>query len=343
MSSSFPVPVTRGKDTPRARNASEGAVSPGGVIPDGVDCSVNSQGVLSVNVPGTSGTGAPPYLRFFGDGSDGPLNVATGQTATPLQGEYWHSSVTIAAGATLLPQPEVGQSNQSNGMALPYIIRSTGPVIMAGTIRFQVRSTYPNNYNGYSFGGGAGGGGGGGVAVGKAGSNMQFNAASLVTPNPSSLGGAAGAANGGIGGNAAGSIPLRLMHLLLTGQFYVGTSGAYILGGGSGGDGGSYAGTAGLSGGTGGAAVFIIAPSISFPAGALIDCSGGPGLASSGNGIGAGGGGGGGLVVLSAMSYVSQAGTINVAGAAGGGNGGFTNAGAGGAGVAGQKFFLLIQ
>jgi hypothetical protein len=55
VSSSFPVPRVAGKNTPRARNASAGAVDPGGVIADGSTVTVDGAGVLSA-----IGSVAPP-------------------------------------------------------------------------------------------------------------------------------------------------------------------------------------------------------------------------------------------------------------------------------------------
>lgn len=261
------------------------------------------------------GYGGPGWAQFFGDGSDGALNVASG-TTTLTGSEFWYSSINVAAGATL-----------TNITAnLPIILRSTGPVVISGTVaplnNLATTST--------AFGGGSGGGGGGGTAAGAIGVGMSIGGRGIQS------GGAAGAASGGNGGNGGQLAPNYLKSLLaegLTPQLATSTP----LGGGAGGNGG----TGAAAGGGGGACLVIIAPSITINPGAVLNCAGAPGTASAANNNGGGGGGGGGLIILATL-LLAQNGTLNVAAGAGGGVGAFTGAGAGGAGGAGNTYILTL-
>jgi len=86
-------------------------------------------------------------------------------------------------------------------------------------------------------------------------------------------------------------------------------------GGGSGGPGNGSA--VGASGGRGGGVLYLECGELDFPAGAVLDSRGNPGVASDGV-SGAGGGGGGGVILVRTRKIVSNAGLVSVLGAAGG-------------------------
>jgi hypothetical protein len=263
-------------------------------------------------------TGAPAWLRFFGDGSQGAYSCATGTCGLNAL-ESWYSSFNVSAGATFSPP---------NGNGAQTIIRSTGPCTIAGTITVSP-NTDSNAYG--STGttttyGGAGGGGGGGTAAGSAGPGA-INAGN--TP--------AGIAGGGAGGNGITTVATYFRNLIAEGYAWYMSGSLVALGGQQGGAGGS----SGPAGGKGSNPFILVCPSISFTG--TIDASGAPGNPSTANNMGASGGGGGGVVILSAETYPAYTGTILLSGGAGGSCGAYTGCGAGGTGGNGNSYKATIQ
>lgn len=256
-----------------------------------------------------------PVWRYFGDGSEGAYSCPSG--TCPLYGEHWYSSVNIAAGATVV------QTSSAAGML---VIRSTGTCTIAGTVSVSANTGGAAGSTVTGLAGGGGGGGGGGAAGGTAGSAMSFGAV-----------GAAGASSGGAGGNGTQLVAQYVKVFLANGHAGMNSGATSQLGGSKGGAGGSTGG----AGGAGGGYVAIVCRAIDFTG--TIDASGANGGNSTGNSVGSGGGGGGGLVVLSALSYPHNTGTINVAGGSGGSCGAFTTCGAGGNGATGNSAVLTIR
>jgi hypothetical protein len=264
------------------------------------------------------GTLTPAWLSFVANGVGGSFSCTSG--VCPLGDERWFTSFNVSAGATV-----VALSN--NG---PTIIRSPGTCNIAGAISNSVNTGNGGGVlNEGDFGGG-GGGGGGGAQAGKGG---------FLSTGPGNLpivnSGAKGAANGGPGGNG-GSTQTGQMHELLSGGSF------WPIGGGTGGNGGGNgSGTAGGQGGNGGGAILIVCETINFTG--TIDASGAAGSPAPADNTGAGGGGGGGWVILSAVNFTANTGTINVSGGPGGSCNGHLNCGAGGAGGSGFTYFQTIQ
>jgi hypothetical protein len=271
---------------------------------------------LAPNLGGVGAmTSAPFYLRNFGNGSDGALNVTSG--TTNVSGEKWYSSVSISSGAIL--------ADTSAGS--PLIIRSTGTCTIAGTISVSPNtgSGGGNSLSTTTIGGGSGGGGGGGAAGGTTGSGVNVLG-----------GGTAGASSGGGGGNGSTTAAASFRPLLSTGLIWPAfTSNQY------GGAGGGAGGSSGPNGGKGAGILILVCPTINFTG--TVDASGVAGATSTGNNVGASGGGGGGFVVMSAQTYSANSGTINVAGGSGGGCSSFTGCGTGGNGASGNSIQAVIQ
>jgi hypothetical protein len=262
----------------------------------------------------TQTAGTPGWLRFLGDGSDGPYSCSSGTTCI-LGDEHWFSSLNVASGATLV----------TTGGDGPIFIRSTGTCTIAGTMSDSPNTGAGLTIQGAGDFGGSGGGGGGGTGAGQSGFPTLAGANLVI--NPAGTAGTVGAGNGG-----NGSTPVEAQYRLLLGG---GTF--WPVGGGAGGPGG----TNGGLGGTGGGPIILVCNAIDFTG--TIDVSGGPGQASTGNNSGGGGGGGGGYVILSAVTYVANTGTIKTAGGTGGSCGSFSGCGAGGKGGDGWNVALTIQ
>jgi len=260
----------------------------------------------------------PTWLRYLANGSAGPYSCSSGTCL--LGDERWFSSFNVSAGATVV-------SKANNG---PFIIRSTGTCTVAGTISNSVNTAGGGGVLNRGDLGGAGGGGGGGTQAGAAGLNGAADQQLPVV-----IGGTAGVAGGGTGGNAASPTPSQYHTLLSSGT-------QWPVGGATGGaGGGNGAGTAGGTGGNGGGPVILICNTINFTG--TIDASGAPGQPAPANNTGAGGGGGGGYVILSAVSFTANTGTITVGGGTGGSCGSFTGCGAGGNGGNGWIYFQNIE
>jgi len=277
---------------------------------------IGSDGVPVCTADSGGNTSLPPWLQFYGDGSEGPY--IPGGTAT-LEGEHWFSSVNIAAGVTVRTTHTV-----------PMIIRSTGTCTVAGTIGNSA-ATGGGNSGAGAFWGGSGGGGGGGTAIGAVGNPALYGSGGDK--------GSAGTAGGGAGGDgpAAASLPSFQKALLLSSgnvwpqNFLYG--GAIGVGGAIGGGGGS----AGGAGGKGGGLIVLVCPTINLTG--TVDVGGQNGGDSTGNNIGAGGGGGGGILIMRSPA-LTNSGTINTAGGSGGSCGAFTGCGVGGKGGNGWSAVL---
>jgi hypothetical protein len=294
---------------------SAGTVTVGTVVKAAPLCTDANGGATTVGCQAANTTSVTPYwLRFFGDGSEGALNVTTG--TTNLAGEHWYSSVNISSGAT------VAVTFASH----PLVIRSTGTCTIAGTISNSVNAGSGLGVTGIGDFGASGGGGSGGTAAGTAGSNANFNSFTLNS------GGTAGAASGGNAGNGATPSSQTYKGLFSSGD-------PYPVGGSAGGAGGS----SGGAGGKGGGAVILVCPTINWESTAVINVSGGNGGASTANNVGAGGGGGGGFAILSAQTYTTNAGTFTVTGGTGGSCGAFTGCGTAGNGGTGWDQVFTIQ
>jgi hypothetical protein len=256
-------------------------------------------------------TSTPSWLRNLGDGSETDYSCTAG--ACPLSTAHSFSSFNVSAGATVVA-PASGS---------PIVVRSTGPCTVAGTISNSVNTAGGGGNLGNGDFGGGGGGGGAGKTRGQNGLSTVGDAGIPIIN-----GGTPGAA--GPGGNAASPAPNQYRMLLSGGSFWP-----------AGGSAGGAAGGPGSAGGAGGGAVILICNSISFTG--TIDVSGGPGVGSTADDVGASGGGGAGYVVFSALSYPANSGTINTSGGAGGSCNGHKLCGAGGNGGSGWNVAITIQ
>jgi len=259
----------------------------------------------------------PTWLRYLANGSAGPYSCTSGICG--LDDERWYTSFTVSPGAAVV-------STATNG---PFIIRSSGTCTIGGTISNSVNTAGGGGVLNQGDLGGAGGGGGGGAKAGVAGLNGVVD-----QQLPVIIGGTAGAAGGGTGGNAASPTPSQYHTLISSGS-------QWPVGGATGGAGGGNGGTAGGKGGNGGGPVILICNTLNFTG--TIDASGAPGQPAPANNTGAGGGGGGGYVILSAVTFTANTGTIKVSGGEGGSCGSFTGCGAGGNGGNGWTYFQNVQ
>jgi len=260
----------------------------------------------------------PTWLRYLADGSAGPYSCASGTCY--LGDERWYTSFNVSPGATVV-------SKANNG---PFIIRSTGTCTIAGNVSNSANTGGGGGVLNKGDIAGAGGGGGGGTNAGSAGLNGIGD-----QQLPVILGGSGGAGSGGAGANGA-SPKASQYHVL------IGAGSLWPVGGATGGNGGNNgAGTAGGAGGVGGGPVIFICQAINFTG--MIDASGAPGKNAPANNTGAGGGGGGGYVILSAVNFIANTGTIKVSGGAGGSCGSNAGCGAGGNGGNGWTYFQNIQ
>ena len=286
-----------------------------------VSLTADVSGVLPLANGGVGNFQAPSWLRFFGDGSDGALNVTSGTTTAA--GEHWYSSVNVSVGAIL-----------ANNGAYSLIIRSTGTCTIAGTISGSVNtgSAAGNNSLISGWGGGTSGGSGGGTAAGVAGIAMVIGSTSAAS------GGTAGAASGGSAGNGAtvGSTSVKYLYSGYVPQAQPNAAGM-VWGGMKGPTGGSGGGV----GGNGGTGIVLACPTINFTG--TVDVSGGAGTAAGNNNQGGGGGGGGGVVIMAAETYSANTGTITLTGGNGGGCASFTGCGTGGNGGSGNSKQFTIQ
>jgi hypothetical protein len=264
------------------------------------------------------GTATPAWLNYVGTGVGGSFSCTSGICS--LGDERWFTSFNVSAGATVV-------ALANNG---PTIVRSTGTCNIAGAVSNSVNTANGGGVlNEGDFGGGGGGGGGGTLAA--RGGLLSVGPGGLPIVNS----GAKGAANGGAGGNAQSTTTGQFHELLSVGSFWP-------IGGGTGGPGGGNgSGAAGGQGGNGGGAVIFVCNTINFTG--TIDVSGAAGSAAPADNTGAGGGGGGGYVILSAVNFTANTGTINVNGGPGGSCSGHANCGAGGTGGNGWSYFQTIQ
>jgi hypothetical protein len=251
-------------------------------------------------------TSVPTWMQWYGDGSDGPLNITSG-TSTITSGVHYYTTCNISAGAT-------GAVTTMALVGAPAILFCNAATTIAGTLSFSQNTGASSGISGNANFGGQGGGGGGGTGAGNAGGSIN-----------GAGGGTGGTASGGTGGSGT-SPSAQLQRLLLT--FGSNNLGSFQCGGSSGGAGG----TGAAAGGRGGGCVIVISPSINFSG--TIDVSGANGTNSNANNQGGGGGGGGGAVILRSPS-MTNSGTFTLIGGSGGGCGAYSNCGAGGTGASG--------
>lgn len=262
-------------------------------------------------------------FNFYGDGSDGFLDVSAGTTTIDNVLRY---SAVVVRGGTL---------NHSSGVANITTIQSQGIFVVLGSGAINLNGlgtgggaggTGTGNSGGTGGEAGRGGGGGGGTSAGGSGGsglqNNRFNTSGGGTA------GTAGGGAGGTGGNAIGSPgPGR------TG-FFIPPQGA--SGGGGGGNGAS----AGGNGGAGGGAFEIKTPTFAVASGITLTARGGNGANGPAASRGAGGGGGGGgFTIYFRNNFLS--GSFDVAGGGGGSSGG-AGSGAGGNGGTGRTSLLQV-
>ena len=261
-----------------------------GQIGGTIDLATQVTGVL---VPANGGVGAmtsaPFWARNLGDGSDGAETCTSALTNI----ENYFTSFTVANGQTC--------SGPANG---GMIVHATGTCTIAGTIR--------SNGNGtalYGLYGGSGGSGGGGTlassaARGSGPGQSQSNFSTYLL-----AGGVASAASGGVGIAGASMTLSQARYAMEEGL----SNSLWFNGGGNGTAGGSSGGALGA----GAQPVVFECNTINFTG--TINASGYPGTSTSTSTQGGGGGGGGAMVVLSAITYTSDAGTIITGGGQGGG------------------------
>ena len=275
------------------------------VIGSGGSLSPTGTGSISANV-----SPIPSSLQYYGDGSEGALNVTSGTTnITP--GEHWFTTCNVSAGATLA----VVASTTLVSTAI--IIRCTGSMTLAGTISYSFNTGSSSGVSGIGNFTGGGGGGGFGAANGAAGAGGFLGAL-----------GAGTAGTTGVSGGNGTVAPAQVQKMLISG-LYSPVSGLQC-GGSSGGLGGS----AGGAGGRGGGCVIIVAPSFSFTG--TCDVSGVNGGAGGSN-TGGGGGGSGGACIFRSPS-MTNSGTFTLAG----GNAGAIGTGTSTAGGSGQAGFSKV-
>ncbi len=252
----------------------------------------------------------PQWLTWLGKGT---VDYACKSGTCNLTGENYFRSFTLSPGAEVL--------NNASG---PLIVHSTGTCTIDGAISGSPDSGSPGIVGNGDFGGG-GGGGGGGALAGTAGKTT------VVVPGiPIVNGGFGGSAGGGNGVTAVSVVQGQYRMLLSSGSSWPG-------GGAAGGAGGSNGGVAGR----GGTPVLFICNAIEFSG--SIDVRGGNGGNATADNTGAGGGGGGGYVVLAAVSYAGNTGTIQTTGGTGGGCNGHVNCGSGGNGGNGFTMSMTVK
>lgn len=282
-----------------------------GTYPNPTVCGINGATIATWLTNSLSS--APAWLRYYGDGSSGALNLTSGTLS--LEGEYDYTSVNISSGATVY-----------DGGGIPLFIRSTGTCTIAGTFSASANTSGSGNSGG-AIGGGGGGGGGGGTLAGSNGSS-----------SPAWAGASGGVALGGNASNGSTLNTAFTKSVQSSGPITFYSTASYSsYGGTAGGAGGSSGGAAGKGGGL----LVLVCPTINFTG--TLDVSGTNGGASTGNNIGAGGGGGGGLIWMAAQTFTANTGTLNVSGGTGGSCGAFTGCGTGGTGAPGLAKQFQIQ
>jgi hypothetical protein len=267
--------------------------------------------LVRVKAPATASIDTPVAASYLGSGADGVGEISSGTTTLTRDMEY--SSLTVANGAVL----------QTAG----YIVRCTGTVTVAGTVR-------NNGSDGSSGAAGAGGlaatlpggapGGAPGTSTSTAG-NQGGYAASLA------------GGNGGAGYQGAAGAATVQSNSPVSSPALVGYLPTYAGGGGGG---GLYNGAAGGGGGGGGGCVVIFADTITVSASGVIQANGGAGGGTATAAAGGAGGGGGGYVGLFYDTTYTNGGTVQAAGGALGNNSASANDGV--AGSTGQVLAVAI-
>ncbi len=253
-------------------------------------------------------TGSSVSGEDLGDGSSGAFKP--------------QSDTTLSGGTHNFTEFEIpaGVNVTVTGLA-PLIVRSKGPLTIAGTLSLNGKDGQTITSTGPNAAGGAGGGGGGG----KGGKSDYGGSAT----QGSGLGGGQAGGSGSYGGGAGGGGHASAGEASKPAPCSTGSNGAGgsafasldadILAGGSGGGGGGYGGaanSAGGGGGGGGGAIKMVAPSVQITG--TINANGGKGgdVTNDRDGGGGGGGAGGAIWIVSGSVLIS--GTVSaLPGAAG--------------------------
>ena len=263
---------------------------------------------------------------FYGDGTDGDLNVTSGTTSLTPGKMYQYESMNVSGGATL---------NLSGNSKLPLVILVRGNVTIAGTI----------DLSGLGLTGGASVTGT--TQNGNKGQDWITNPAVNISAQASAyVGGADGPAgsgggsliNPGIVGQGSGGVP-GIDFISSNDRTVIPLTplGMQICNGGGGGSGanGSVSSTSGV-GGDGGCSIIIVCKGNLTVTGGTIDCSGNDGGDDSDATATHGGGGGagaGGSILIAYAGTKTGTETTDVTGGTGGLGGDF-NGGDGGDGTA---------
>lgn len=361
------TPITTGSGTFAITSASGLAANSVLATPDGSTGAVSVRSLVANDIPNISAAkittgvlspavgGAP--MGFFGDGSDGALNISSGTTV--LQRDQFYSSLTISGTAQLNP----------NGFRI--FVSGTLDLTSAPANAISLTINNGGNASG-ATGGSAGtaltsgtvGGTNGSATAGTNGGTGTGTQSTAATTNTACLGGSNGTSGSG-GANAtqvAGRAALtrtqnsfyRIDHQILRGVIIF-TGGLCGSGGTSGT--GTTGNTSGAGGGGGASSgvICIFANTISRGSStstssiAAIGGAGGNGssstAATNAGGGGGGGGSGGGCVILFYGSLTGSTATncIDVSGGAGGagGNGVVYRGGGGGQGGSAGRVLLF--
>lgn len=268
-------------------------------------------------------------VQFFGDGSDGAVNLdgtntyaslfsKSGSTYTALR-DMQLTTLTVASGSTLetAGYKIYGQVLDNSGT-----IQNNGSVGSNGS-----GSTGGPGGSGApagTTGGGKAGGAGFGAVAATGGSGVNGTAAN---PSVGASGGAGGdglaVSIGGLAGAATAAV-MALTTMIADLWLQITSTVAILLGGAGGGGGGARAGggntAAGGGGGGGGGVVWLSFRSITHQTGSFVKANGGNGgngVRTGSAGAGGGGGGGGGRVFQRAR-YYANSGTVQANGGTGG-------------------------
>jgi hypothetical protein len=263
---------------------------------------------------------APGWLKYYGDGSDGAVNISG--TTTSSNG---YNATTFVCSASL--------SSTAGGVATGLVILATTSIAINAGCTINADTIVTNGDIG-----GSGGGGGGGTGAGSAGQANELcktNVACTQTGTAIGAAGTAGGAGGGTGGNGNTPATPMIRSYVMLPPF----TPRLLAGGGKGGAGGS----SGPAGGTGGGIIILAAPTITLANGVTLSAVGQNGTTSTGNNVGGSGGGGGGVIIIAAQTLTDSGATLNVTGGTGGGCAAFTGCGVGGNGGTGWSKEIVIQ
>jgi hypothetical protein len=251
-----------------------------GFLKTGNSWSLQDLGALSTG-------GAPAWMNYYGDGSDGALSYTTGTNV--LNNAIYNATTFSCTNATL-----------QSGTDIPLIIRATTSITIGTGCVIKLNSL--NDIKG-TFGGAGGAGGGGTLASTAAAGSFGYNNGAIAAIT---AGGVASAASGGTGGTG-GTPSTTIKRASVSDGPIFPESGSVCGAGGS--AGGSTGGTYGLGGGC----IFLIAPTVTLASGAQLNVFGGYGTPAAASSTGSGGGGGGGVVIIRSPNLTDSGAIFNVA------------------------------